>query len=198
MKWSQTKRVFVAIGGLAGLAVFSAIPGAEIRASQGGVVQQAPAHLDILAAGIQEVARDYNFHQRDDVPTRQVLLTFTVAGPPTCDATTGFLGYCFLIDKDRDPGTGVTNPVLDDLGIDARMCATCDPASSSFTSPLGPVTVTTDPATGETTIEILTTAAMLPSVEFDWIAFAEHDSVFCRVPAIPDHESWMIFERMWE
>jgi hypothetical protein len=198
MKRTHVKLALIAIVFLAGAVVFSALQTTETRAGGSVILSLPPAHLDILSAGIHEVPRDYNFHQRDDVPTRQVVLTLTLAGAPVCDGTTPFLVYGFLIDKDMDVATGVADPAFGDLGIDARICATCNPGDGSFTSPLGPVTVTTDPGTGQTTIEILTTVAMLPSIEFDWIAFVQEGSVFYRLPALPDYQSWSIRERARE
>jgi hypothetical protein len=122
------------------------------------------------------------------------VLRITLASTPVCTAATGFLVYGFLIDADRDASTGLTGAPFADLGADARVSARCDPATGAFSSGVGPVTVTTDPASGDGILEIVTTVGNLPSISFDWIAFAQEGSRFVRLPEEPRHGTWAILE----
>ncbi len=147
---------------------------------------QVPVHLDILSAGVEEVPPI----DPENVPGRGVALRIELAGAPTCDASTGFLAYGFLVDSDADPATGTTDVAFEPLGVDARLSAECDPATGEFVSPLGVVAVTTDAASGSTTIEILTTVGLLPAIKFNWIAFAHENTSFTRLPKEPSYGAW--------
>ncbi len=166
---------------------FSAIWLAQnIRATSG-----VPLHLDILSATIEDLPPI----ESSDVPSRQVALRIKLAAAPLCNAATGALTYGFLIDSDKNPATGDASAAFSDLGVDAQASMRCDPGSAAFTSPLGTVVVTTEQATGVTTLELLTTVAQLPSTDFRWIAFAQETASFSRLPKEPDHGAWAILER---
>jgi hypothetical protein len=129
------------------------------------------------------------------VPQREVVLSIEVAEAPTCTSQTGYLSYGFLIDSDLDPATGPSADAFAGLGVDARMNATCDPATGAFAVPAGMTVTVTPTSNGGATVEIHTTVGSLPSVEFDWIAFAQKDSTFVRLPAAPEHGTWSTSER---
>lgn len=158
-------------------------------AAGGAVSAQVPPHLDILTATIEELPPI----DRANVPARGVALRLVVNGAPSCHAGTRLLAYGFLVDADSNPATGRTGVPFDDLGVEARLTATCDPASGLFSSPLGTVTLT--PGTGTTTIEIRTTVERLPSLGFRWIAYAEENATFSRLPQSPEHAYWTTFEK---
>jgi hypothetical protein len=156
----------------------------------GGVAAaQVPSHLDIASATVAEVPPVYP----GSVPGRSVTLQLTVNGTPVCNATTGFLAYGFLIDADSDPATGLSDVAFQNLGVDARVTAICDAPTGAFVSQVGTVTVTS--GGGTTTIEILTTVDRLPSLEFRWIAFAQEDQVFSRLPQAPEYARWTTLEK---
>jgi hypothetical protein len=148
-----------------------------------------PPELDILSASIAEVPPI----DATAVADRQILLTVEVAGQPSCGPTTGLLIYGFLIDKDKNPATGVQPPAFTDIGVDARIDARCDPGTGQFVSPVGTVTTSIKPS-GGTLIQILTTAGKLPSIDFHWFAFAENATTFTRLPHEPGHEVWATSE----
>jgi hypothetical protein len=152
---------------------------------------QLPNHLDILSASIEELPPI----DAANVADRKIVFRIDVADAPPCAPSTGFLAYGVLIDADKDPTTGATDPAFADLGVDARASAECDPATGVFVSDMGAVSVTTDIATGATRIEILTTGKLLPSVDFQWIAFAQEGASFTRLPAEPNAGRWAIHER---
>jgi hypothetical protein len=152
---------------------------------------QIPAHLDILTASIEEIPPI----DAANVAARPILFRIDVADAPPCISTTGILAYGVLIDADRNPTTGVTDPAFADLGVDARAAVECDPALGVFVSALGAVSVTTDVATGVTRIELLTSGRQLPSTDFQWIAFAQEGPTFIRLPAEPNAGRWAIHER---
>jgi hypothetical protein len=158
-------------------------------AAGGAVSAQVPPHLDILSATIEELPPI----DRENVPGRGVALRLVVSGAPPCHAGTGVLAYGFLVDADSDPATGLTGVPFDDLGVEARLTATCDPVSGFFWSPLGTVTLT--PGTGTTTIEIRTTVERLPSLGFRWVAYAEENATFSRLPQSPEYAYWTTFEK---
>jgi hypothetical protein len=163
--------------------------------NDGQPLQSAPAYLDILSATIEEVPAEWPGGDPGDVVNREVRLIIEVDAAPSCTSGSPFLTFGFLVDADRDSTTGTTDPAFGDLGIDARLCADCDPATEAFVSPLGPVTVTTDPGSGATTIEVITTVGQLPSVDFDWIAIAQEQSTLVRLPALPETGHWTTLER---
>lgn len=155
----------------------------------GAALAQVPPHLDILTATFHELPPI----DRQNVPGRSVILSLTVAGTPVCNPMTGFLVYGFLIDADSSQATGVSMPPFDILGVDARVTATCNPLSGLFVSPIGTVTVTTGP--GTTTIDILTTVERLPSLSCNWIAFAQENNLFSRLPQAPEFRHWTTTEK---
>jgi hypothetical protein len=178
-------------GGFLGLSLTAKSP----ENAPSGTAGSAPAYLDILSASMVELSPEVPGVHPDDVVNRKLALRMELAGAPPCAPGPSFLGYCFLLDTDKDPLTGTTHPAFGDLGIDARICAECDPAAGSFKSPLGEVTISTDPGTGVTTVEILTMVGLLPSIDFRWIAAAQEDSTFVRLPALPEYEEWTTLER---
>lgn len=153
--------------------------------------QAAPAYLTILSAEIAEVPPlDWG-----RVSGRQVTLRIRLAGPPDCGPSASSLAYGFLIDADKDSSTGAKDPALADLGVDARVAAQCDQSTRTFVSTLGRVVMSTDAITREATIEIVTTADRLPSVDFHWIAYATEAGVVLRLPEAPAHGAWATIER---
>ncbi len=116
-----------------------------------------------------------------------------VAEAPDCAIADASLAYGILVDADRDPATGFKKRAVKNLGIDARLSATCDPVTEMLVSPLGPVQV--DPTLRDTTlIEISTTVDMLPSVNFYWIAYATENGEMVRAPDNKDHRWWAVTE----
>lgn len=158
-------------------------------ALSGAAQAQVPAHLDIQSSTIREIPPI----DPENVPGRGVALTLTLGAAPACNATTGFLAYGFLIDADSDSATGLPGPAFDDLGVDARVTAVCDPASGLFVSPIGTVTVVAGP--GAATLEIRTTVERLPSLAFLWIAFGQEGPLFSRLPAAPEHMFFTTHEK---
>ena len=149
-------------------------------------------HLSIISADIVEL--EYN---PDDVKNRPVEFYLIVQGSPQCSPKTGILNYGFLIDSDKNNQTGISYQALNDLGVDAHISLSCDPSTGLFTSPLGQVTIE-DTTNGETKISILTEVGLLPSIDFNWIAYAQEDSLFIRVPENGTHGYWSIIENlMW-
>ncbi len=146
-----------------------------------------PAHLDILLATIEEQPPV----DPSNVAARNVVLRMRLAGPVPSPCGPGFQAYGFLIDSDQNVTTGRPGPAFADLGVDARISASCNPVTGKFVSPLGPVTVNT----AGTVLEIQTTVGILPSVDFDWIAFAQDGTRFTRLPD-PGHARWTTFERV--
>jgi len=175
--------------------IFSAVLTAGSDNGDPEPLSTVPDYLDILYATIEEAAPDYSLTGADDVPGREVILRMELDGEPSCPSGSTFLGYCFLIDSDMDGMTGTTDPAFGTLGIDARICLECNETTGNFESTLGTATVETDSETGITTIEIYTTIDQLPSIEFDWISACQEDSVFVRLPALPDYGTWTTIER---
>ena len=151
---------------------------------------QVPAYLDILSANIVELPPI----DSASVPARAVLLSLTLAGAPSCTPSTGYLAYGFLIDADKDAGTGLGPGAFQPLGVDAQAVALCDQGTSTFRSLLGDVTLATDPMTGNTTLAIQSVVAKLPSLDLHWIAYAQEGSQFIRLPAAPGHSAWATHE----
>lgn len=149
-----------------------------------------PPELDILSANVEEAPPI----DSTAVVDREVLFTIEVAGQPACGPSTGLLLYGFLIDRDKNPATGIRTPAFEDLGLDARIDARCDPATGQFVSPVGTVTTSIKPSGGGTVIEIHTTVAQLPSIDFHWFAYAENATTFTRLPHEPDHSAWATSE----
>ena len=160
-----------------------------LSAIPGTVSAQVPPHLDILSCGIEELPPI----DRENVPGRVVVLRLEINGTPVCGPTTGHLAYGFLIDADSNLGTGHPLPPFDPLGVEARITAICDPASGTFTSRVGVVSVI--PGPGSTTIEIRTTVQNLPSLVFRWVAFAQEDMILSRLPQAPDYGHWLVHEK---
>lgn len=157
--------------------------------AQAGAWAQVAPHLDILSCGIEELPPI----DRENVPGRVVVLRLEINGTPVCGPTTGHLAYGFLIDADSNLGTGHPLPPFDPLGVEARITAICDPASGTFTSRVGVVSVI--PGPGSTTIEIRTTVQNLPSLVFRWVAFAQEDMILSRLPQAPDYGHWLVHEK---
>jgi hypothetical protein len=155
------------------------------------VSAQPPPHLVIIAATIEELPPI----DVSDVANRQVVLRIDLAAAPRCAPGGDAAVYGFLIDADNDPATGAADAAFAKLGIDARISARCDPPTGTFLSPVGPVTIAVDLATGSARLEISTIVARLPSLLFQWIAFAHEGTVFTRLPEDPDSPAaWAILE----
>ena len=138
-------------------------------------VAQTPAHLDVRTATITEVPP-----LTGPVGDRRVSLSIGIRGSATCAPGRR---YGFLLDTDSDPATGLADPFLPEVGVEAQIVAACAPGGAGFVSALGPVTVAKDAKTGLTVIEIATTVKALPAVAFRWVGFAQHESRITRVPA---------------
>jgi len=150
---------------------------------------QVAAHLDIRSASIAEVS-DYDPIL---ILEREVAIRIEVVKAPNCTAARGSLAYGILVDSDKSLKTRARGKELKGLGVDSRIIAMCDPATRTFLSPVGTVAVT-EGEEGTSFIEILTTVAMLPSVDFRWIAYAAEDGEFVRLPDKKDHLTWTISE----
>jgi hypothetical protein len=160
-------------------------------AAQPAVSPRARPYLDIVAASVEEVPPI----EWGRIAGRQVRLRIQAAGTPTCTSATASLEYGFLVDSDKSAVTGATNDAFADLGVDARVAARCDPRQGTFVSPIGTVTVSAPNAAGVTTIDLLTTAGRLPSVDFLWVAYAAEGGVLTRLPQAPGHNAWNTIER---
>ncbi len=170
--------------------LFHALYGLLLAAPTGGVLAQVPAHLDLQSAVIREEPP----FDPATIAARVVVVELVLAGPPTCDATTPFLAYGILMDRDANPATGEGHPGYAPLGVEARVSADCDATSGTFFSNAGTASLTNNPD-GTTTVAITLTVADLPRVEFDWIAFAQEGDDLIRLPAAPDSATWAIMER---
>lgn len=162
-----------------------------VSAAGGAFAQTPPPHLDILSARIREVPPI----DPTDILGRTVVIELTLAGSPTCTGSSPFTVYGVLIDSDLDPNTGITNPAFDPLGVDARLTAKCDQATSAFISEAGPVIVSPPGPGGESLLTITTTVAAMPAIEFEWIAIAVETADLTRLPEAPDPALWAIHER---
>jgi hypothetical protein len=151
----------------------------------------APGHLDIREA----VLIEQEPMDPADVAARGVVMRIAVVEAPSCTAGTGFLSYGLLIDSDRNPVTGAAPDEFKPLGIDARISLECDPGSGTFTSPLGTVSVSADPGTGFTLLELSTTVGQLPSVNFFYLAYAQEDATLTRLPEPSDFGAWKTIEQ---
>ncbi len=153
-----------------------------------GTSAQVPSRLDILSATIEEQPPI----DSGTVPNRVVLLRIELAGSVPSPCGPAFQEYGFLIDRDRDPTTGITDPAFEDLGVDAKVAATCNIVSGVFEGPSGSTVTITGPTLN--VIEIRTTVQRLPSLEFSWVAFAQEESLFTRLPESPSHGGWATHE----
>ena len=145
---------------------------------------QPPAHLDILSATIEELP-PINF---GNAANRQVVLRIELSGIPNCTSSSPIYG--FLIDADKSNTTGT---IISGLGIDARVSAECEPTTGIFVSPIGSVMVSTD--ANKSTIEITTLVKSLPSLDFQWIAFAYEEMLFIQLPDEPNYGAWAVHEK---
>lgn len=170
-----------------GVLIIVAVLAAWIPARQGDAAAAIPPHLNILSAQIVETPPI----DPDSAATRGVSVLIELQGAPDCASATEPLGYGILIDSDRRSSTGAK--ILGDVnfGADARISAEC--SGSNLVSPGRTVNVTTDGATGHTTVEIQTTVGELPSVHFRWAPYAEQGTAFYRVQG-PIWSEWLISE----
>jgi len=152
------------------------LPAAELPAAE---VPAAPARaLQILSASVSEsgpfrVAR---------VKDRKVVIRVRVSGAPACSIGGTASEFGILIDSDRTRRTGArSRKAYGDLGVDARIMVTCSLLQGTYFAPVGSVTVSSN-ADGTTTFEITTRVDQLPSVDFDWIAYATSGDRMVRTP----------------
>lgn len=167
----------------AALVVGALAPGDDVDA-QGA----APPYLDILSAGIREQAPI----DSGTVSARVVLLRVEVAEQAASLCGAAVRRYGFLVDADRQPSTGQTAAAFPGLGIDAQLFAECN--GGAWSSPLGAVTVQPNASGTGSVIQIQTAAGLLPSGEFNWVAFARQGSRVTRLPA-SGAGYWTIAER---
>ena len=183
------KKSIIILGTVGTLGIFTllfsltGLDGTEVFASS-----HIPSHLSIVSANIYEIEFLPN-----DVANRHVVFDIQVESTPSCKSDTGFLVYGFLIDSDKNSQTGNTIQAFNDLGVDAQISIFCDPSTQTFSSPLGPVNIFQD-STNVTHLQIITTVGLLPSVDFNWIAFVEEDSLLIRFPGSGFHNHWAIME----
>jgi hypothetical protein len=149
---------------------------------------QAPPHLDILSATVEEQPPIY----AASAPSRTVVLRLELAGAVPSPCGPDAQEYGFLIDSDRDRLTGVTAAEFEDLGVDAKVAATCDPGSGLFVGPAGTTVSVTGPSSN--ILEIRTTVQRLPSLDLSWIAFAREGTLLLRLPEAPAHGGWATHE----
>ncbi len=154
-----------------------------------GAIAQAPSHIEIVYAQIAEVG----LTDPTRIVGRPVTIRIELAASPVCDMTSTGLAYGILVDADKNVRTGFRHDATGGLGIDARISATCDPTTGTFTSAVGDVTASTQPD-GTGVVEIMTTADNLPSVDFNWVAYAAEGGQFFRLPGGEDHATWAVFE----
>lgn len=155
-----------------------------------------PPYLDIRSAGVA----DQPPGDPQNVSGRPVFISITVGAAPGCAATPpgNTLDYGLLIDADRSTNTqapGLPHPSFNDLGVDTRISATCNTGTDLFEGsiPGSTVTVTTN-VDGTATIKISTTVGQLPSIDFNWVAYAQEQTAFVRLPSKPGHGSWRVHE----
>ncbi|MGH2747890.1 MAG: hypothetical protein ACRDKB_08200 [Actinomycetota bacterium] len=184
-KASRRSLLVAALAPVTGILLFLLAQQGDVRAQL-----QVPPHLDILSATLAEALPTDPGNAAD----RAVSFVVEVGGTPPCLNSSTPLSYGFLLDTDHDPTTGVTNAAFSELGVDARIVAECNSSTGNFTSLAGTVDVTTDPATGATTVAITTKVGKLPSLDFDWIAFAFEGTRFLRLPET-GFGAWTTFER---
>jgi hypothetical protein len=164
-------------------ALGAAVLAAGLLAATGAGAQETPGYLDISSAQIIENSRA----QR--ILDRKIRFVIEVAGPVDCAATPA--NYGFLIDGDKSTATGVTDAAFSELGVDARATVSCDPGTGLPASSIGPVTIKAVPAGTRITIE--TTAGMLPSADFNWIAYSQEGTRFFRLQD-PGSSHWALHE----
>ena len=153
---------------------------------------QVPPQRDILSATIEEVPPI----DGSNVPGRQVILRIEMAGALPNPCGPSFQAYGFLIDADMNMATGLTDPAFAGLGVDARISAGCNTGTGTFEGPQGSTVRIAGPSAN--IIEILTTVNRLPSLRFNWVAFAQDGIVLTRLPKEPDHGAWGTTEiREW-
>lgn len=140
-----------------------------------------PAQYQIVGSLIEELRP-----LETNLSRRQVLLHLQLAAAPVCSANEE---YGFLIDSDKNGKTGFNDEALAPLGIDARVVMRCDRTTGRFTSPQGRVTQI------GARLELLTTVARLPSVDFFWAPYAMRDGIVSLVGDRRRYGRWAIFER---
>ena len=141
----------------------------------------------IAAANVEDVAP---FGR--DISRREVRFILRLGSAPACSA--GSVGeYGFLIDADKNPRTGVAVPGLEQLGIDARVVMRCDERSRRFVSPIGHVTAV--PAAPSPGLDLVTTVARLPSVEFYWAPYVAIGNELTLMGGSRRYSTWAIPER---
>lgn len=129
------------------------------------------------------------------VGAREVVFSIHLAQIPVCELEADGLTFGFLLDSDRDAGTGQTGGLFDGLGVDARVSARCDGSSGLFESPIG--TVSLEPEDdGSADINIRTRVDRLPSTDFYWVAYATDGQRATRLPAAPEVSRWAIIEHL--
>ena len=166
------------------LGVFSSIIGTV-------VAEMPPRHLAMLSATIEELPP-----LGWEISGRKVALSIEVAGAPECSVDHPDLNYGFLIDADRNEGTGAHPAAFAGLGVDAKVTAHCDPERGVFISPAGSVTVAPSPDGNTFMIQIVTVVDQLPAIRFRWIAYAAEKTNFVRLPESPFVAAWAIYELM--
>lgn len=148
-----------------------------------------PPYIDIVSANIVEEPPV----ELGNPVGRTVVLQIGLAGPPSCGSTSSPT-YGFLVDSDDSNLTGLSGIPFEPLGVDARLSASCDPATGLFSSPLGVVTTGTNQTTGSFFVDINSTEGKLPSLDFHWIAFAQDGTLFSRLPAEGNYSSFETIE----
>lgn len=141
----------------------------------------------IVAASIEELPPlEYQ------VAGRTVRLSIELEVLPACADANAELEYGFLFDVDADQTTGTTDEAFGDLGVDARISVTCDPAAGGFVSTLGNVTI--EPLGDGGVVHIDTTVDQLPGVDLRYIAYARDGERFVRIPEAPYSGKWATYE----
>ena len=151
-----------------------------------------PAYLRLLRA---EIVERGPFSQAR-MAERGVVFRIITAGAAECSAARAGVTYTFLIDAWPWITADRRLDLAPELRAQAKVEFSCDAANRAWRSSVpGRVTVTRT-AAGENALELATTLAELPSVDFRWIALASEGDVFVRAPGPGRTARWRIQERI--
>jgi hypothetical protein len=133
-------------------------------------------------------------------PRSEPVLVFraVVHGAPPCSAARSNVSYTFFLDTDRTRTTGTRTKAIPEIGIERSVVIRCDFGAGRFTSASGPVTLTMlGGASPMWELAVSVPRRILPTFEFDWVAIAQEDVRFDRLPSAGEALVWRTLAWQW-
>jgi hypothetical protein len=188
MDW-RVGRVLAALTVIGALSMVGAAIAMTERAP--ATEQSPPPYLRLIRAEIAE-GPPYD-HAR--LAERRVTFRIALAARPPCEPGRAAARFAFVISAFPWLSGSQRLDAVPEMPAHAKIEFACDPVSREWRSGPAPGRVTVRQAGAETILELATSLAELPAVEFHWVALATEGEIYMRAPGRGRVALWRIRER---